>query len=292
MSEKKSSSRREMLKATGALAAGVAAASLLPGERAEAATKAPRLAMIIDLRKCIGCRGCTISCKAENRVPLGRWNAVVKNIVSGKFPATQKHFLPRLCNHCEGTVKVGRMNVPPCVEKCPEYPKPKRLKYKTPDGKTIRYNTGATYKRPDGAILYDNSLCIGCGKCIKACPYGARYFDPHVKLTRDDREGDEGIGKCTFCTHRIDEGVVPACVNTCQGNARIFGDLNDPGSEVGKLAKEFGLLKDKTKTTLGADKETEPNVYYIDSKNVMGIYKLPEDDKERLAEFREIFEVG
>ncbi len=120
----------------------------------------------------------------------------------------------------------------------------------------VRYRTGATYKRPDGMILLDMSLCIGCYKCIDACPYGVRFIDPRVKLTRADREKDLGVGKCTFCDHRVDKGVVPSCVNTCQGGARIFGDLNDPNSEVSKLAKEFNLLKNRKKTTLLPNEKT------------------------------------
>jgi tetrathionate reductase subunit B len=294
MSEEKTSARREMLKAAGVLLAGTAVTGILSSGKAEAAKKAPRWAMVVDLRRCIGCRGCTVSCKSENGVPLGTWNTVVKTVEFGKYPDTVKQFLPKLCNHCEGKEKVGRMNVPPCVKECPEYPKPKRLKYRTPDGKTIRYNIGATYKRPDGAILYDNSLCIGCGKCIKACPYGARYFDPLVKLTRADREGDVGIGKCTFCAHRIDKGVVPSCVNTCQGRARIFGDLNDPDSEVSKLAKKFNLLKDRDMTTLQGSLEkkveTVPNVLYIDPDNLLRMYRVPAEENKKLQAFRDQFE--
>ncbi len=280
MSKGATLSRRGLLKAGGAMAA-VATAGLLP-KKAEAAKKVPRWAMVIDLRRCIGCRACTVACKAEFDVALGRWNAVVKNVEWGKYPNPQKHFLPRLCNHCAGDPEKEEQ-VPPCVEKCPEAKSGRRMKM----GK-VRYRTGATYKRPDGMILLDMSLCIGCYKCIDACPYGVRYIDPRVKLTRPDREKALGVGKCIFCQHRVDKGFVPACVNTCQGEARILGDLNDPGSEVSKLVKEFNLLDNRKTTTLLPEEKTMPYVFYIDPHKVLTRYRIDKKTKEK--EFRDQFE--
>jgi tetrathionate reductase subunit B len=280
MSKSATLSRRDLLKAGGAMAA-VATAGLLP-KRTEAAKKVPRWAMVIDLRRCIGCRACTVACKAEFDVALGRWNTVVKNVEFGKYPTIQKHFLPRLCNHCAGDPE-KEWQVPPCVEKCPEAKSGKRMRM----GRA-RYRTGATYKRPDGMVLLDMSLCIGCGKCIDACPYGVRSWDPRVKLTRPDREKDIGVGKCTLCQHRVDKGLVPACVNTCQGGARIFGDLNDPNSEVSKLVKEFNLEKKRKKTTLLPEEKTMPYVFYIDPKGILAFYKIDKRTKE--AEFKDQFE--
>ena len=179
----------------------------------------------------------------------------------GTFPNTKKAFLPLMCNHCEGNKKDG---VPPCVKACPEYPG-KRLSYLTPDGKKIRYRGGATYKRPDGAILIDAELCIGCGKCIDACPYGVRSFDPFVKAGKDPEK--QAADKCDLCVHRLDNGLEPACVNTCQGRARIFGDLNDPSSEVSRLIKKHNL--DTDANVLLAEEGTKPNVYYIDPDNLL-----------------------
>jgi len=279
MGKTDSVSRRDLLKTGGTVAAAVAATSLLPSET-EAAKSNARYAMVLDLRRCIGCRGCTVACKSEFGVALGRWSAVVKNVEFGKFPDTQKHFMPRLCNHCAGESEKG---VPPCVEKCPEAKSGKRMKL----GKE-RYRTGATYKRPDGMILLDMKLCIGCYKCIDACPYGVRSIDPFSKLTRADREKDLGVGKCTFCSHRVDKGIVPSCVNTCQGGARIFGDMNDSGSEVAKLIKEHKLDKNRKTSTLLSGEKTEPHVFYIDPNKILARMKITKETKEK--EFRDTFE--
>ncbi len=261
-------SRRDALKGAGVAVAGTAAVAL-PSVKAEAAAKAPRWAMVMDLRACIGCRACTVACKAENDVSLGRFRTVVQEKTWGTFPKTKKRFLPIMCNHCEGNKKD---KVPPCVKACPEYPGERR-KWTNPSGKTIRYRHGATYKRPDGLILIDKSLCIGCGKCIDACPYGVRSFDPFVKAGK--KPSEQAADKCDMCAHRVDNGIEPACVNTCQGRSRIFGDLNDPNSEVSKLVKEHNL---KGADNVLLDEEgTDPHVFYIDPDSVMKTVYRPRE---------------
>ena len=253
-------SRRKML--GGSAAAAGAAALAAPAKKAEAArAKAPRWAMVMDLRRCIGCSACTVACKAENDVSLGRFRTVIQHKTIGTFPNVTKVNLPLMCNHCEGNEKDG---VPPCVKVCPEYPG-ERMKFKTADGKTIRYRGGATYKRPDGLILIDAEKCIGCGKCLDGCPYGVRSFNPFVKAGKDPTK--QAADKCDMCVHRLDKGVEPACVNTCQGKARIFGDLNDPESEVSKLVKEHNLKSPDN--VLLPEKGTVPHVFYIDPDNVL-----------------------
>ncbi|MBW2066256.1 MAG: 4Fe-4S dicluster domain-containing protein [Deltaproteobacteria bacterium] len=266
MSEMTNLSRRQVIKGAGAVAVG-AAVGLVPAGTALAARKsrkrAPRWTFIIDLRRCIGCRACTVACKAEFHVPLGAFRTAVYEEVNGAFPRAEKFLMPRICNHCEGNVEDG---IPPCVKICPEYPKG-RKKFITAEGKTIRYRYGATYKRPDGLILYDNELCIGCGKCIDKCPYGARTWNKRLTAGKDSTKN--GIAKCTLCQHRIDRGVEPACVNICQGRARIFGDLNDPNSEVSRLVKEFKLEERRNETTLLPGENTVPMCFYIDPRGVL-----------------------
>ena len=263
MTEKLTLSRRQLLKGAGIAAVGSASALLPSGNVLAAKGKAPRWAFIVDMRRCVGCRACTVACKAEYQTPLGAFRAAVYEEIIGKYPAAERHFLPRLCNHCEGNKDDG---IPPCVKDCPEYPKDRR-KFKTSDGKTIRYRGGATYKRPDGMIMFDNQYCTGCGKCINACPYGARNFDKSLVSGKDSTKN--GITKCSFCQHRVDKGVVPACVNICPNDARIFGDLNDPGSQVSKLVADFGLLNKRKQSTLLDAENTMPMVFYIDPDNVL-----------------------
>ncbi|MBU0464462.1 MAG: 4Fe-4S dicluster domain-containing protein [Proteobacteria bacterium] len=281
MSEKVTLTRRQVLKGAGALTLA-GATSLVPDGSAFAATNnAPRWAMVIDLRRCTGCRACTIACKAEFDVPLGAFRAAVFEEVIGKFPNTEKLFLPKRCNHCEGNEED---KIPPCVKVCPEYPKD-RLTFTTPEGEKIRYRGGATYKRPDGLVLFDNQFCTGCGKCIEECPYGARTFNKHIKAGKDSTKN--AIVKCSFCDHRIEKGVAPACVNICPSDARIFGDLNDPASKVSKLDKEFGLLDKRNETTLLPGEKTSPMTFYIDPKgalNKMAVAKKKYEKNEAIQD--------
>ncbi|GBE55396.1 tetrathionate reductase subunit B precursor [archaeon BMS3Bbin15] len=172
--------------------------------------------MVIDLKKCIGCHACTIACKVENRLQqaLRTW---VEEYEIGRFPEVSRYFLPRLCNQCEN---------PLCTKVCP---------------------VKATYKRADGIVVIEKETCIGCGRCVKACPYKARYLDKNT----------EKADKCTFCNHRIDRGLLPACVESCVGHARLFGDINNTHSEVYKIIK--GTRTQVLKEYLN----TKPRVFYI-----------------------------
>jgi len=176
-----------------------------------------RWGMVVDLRRCIGCHACSVACKAENEVPVGVYRAWVKYVDKGAYPNVTRQFLPRLCNHCKS---------PSCVRVCP---------------------TKATYKRGDGAVVVDNGLCIGCRSCMTACPYDARFINP-VTDTAD---------KCTFCVHRIEKGLLPACVQSCLGRARIFGDLNDPKSEISLYVAKNPVKQLKPSTG------NDPSVFYI-----------------------------
>ncbi len=157
-----------------------------------------RLAVLIDLRKCIGCNACTLACKSENDVPLGVWRSWVKKVEKGRYPHSKEFFLPILCNNCENPI---------CVTVCP-------------------VNAGII--RPDGIVYIDPHRCIGCRYCMASCPYGVRYIHPTRKIAE----------KCYWCHHRVDAGLEPACVEACPTDAILFGDLNDPESKISKAVAE------------------------------------------------------
>jgi Fe-S-cluster-containing dehydrogenase component len=206
--------------------------------------------MAMDLRKCIGCSSCTIACKAENHLPPGvvYMPVIVEEI--GEYPNVALRFMPHHCMQCDD---------PPCVPVCP---------------------VGATYKRPDGIVEINYDKCIGCRYCIPACPYGSRYFDfgenytddtpavqpyeeePSPEYGRSWDRGDDGspVGnarKCQFCLHRLNVGMLPACVTTCLGGVIYFGDRNDPESLVSELIRRPNAIR--LKEELG----TKPKVYYL-----------------------------
>lgn len=208
-------------------------------------------AMVIDLRKCVGCYACTVACTAENCLPPGVVYRPVLEEEIGTYPNVSRRFVPRPCMQCDK---------PPCVPVCP-----------------VR----ATYKRPDGIVEVDYDACIGCRYCITACPYGARYFDfgenytdgtpespvlyetrasPEYgkKWSRKKRQSPVGnVRKCQFCLHRVSAGMLPGCVTTCLGGATYFGDANDPESLLSEL------MGSPRGTRLKEELGTEPNVYYL-----------------------------
>lgn len=211
--------RRNILKSLAVTAAVGAGAAVLPKPaRAVKTNRKIQYGMLIDVRRCIGCHACSVSCKAEFDVPLGATRSWVEYVEKGSYPDVSRNFLPRLCNHC---------SQPVCVDVCP---------------------TGATWKRKkDGIVVVDPDICIGCKYCLQACPYDARFINP-ITGSAD---------KCDFCIHRVEKGLVPSCVNACMGDARIFGDLNDPNSEISKK------IASNPVTVLRQEQGTEPNVYYI-----------------------------
>jgi tetrathionate reductase subunit B len=117
--------------------------------------------------------------------------------------------------------------------------------------------SGATYKDPEnGLVLVDQEACIGCGYCVEACPYEARYLD----------ESRGVVDKCTGCVQRLEREQQPACVATCVGGARMFGDLNDPNSEVALALSQAKSIKRLEDTGEGVD--TGPNIYYINAEGL------------------------
>jgi len=198
-----------------------------------------RWGMVIDLKRCIGCYGCQLACKAEHGTPPGVYYARVLKSEEGQYPTVRNLFLPVLCNHCED---------PPCVQACP---------------------TGASFKwEEDGIVDIDHDLCVGCRSCMMACPYTNRYFNdqvPHYhpqgatpyEAARAAPHPSNVVMKCNFCRDRVRAGKPPACVANCPTVARIFGDLDDPTSEVSRLIKERGGF------TLHPEVGTGPSVYYL-----------------------------
>ena len=220
-------SRRGFL---GVAAAGLAGIMLAPGVRlieiAQAATgdkttganPKVRWGMLIDTTQCTpGCNACVTGCNTENGLSGGKlptdsqWirKIEIKEVRTGK---TQS--LPMMCQHCAE---------PPCVDVCP---------------------TGASFKRSDGIVLVDKHICIGCRYCVMACPYKARSF-VHEPLSNQKPDVPRGLGTvegCTMCVHKVDKGENPACMTACAAagyNAIVFGDLNDPNSDISKRVAQY-----------------------------------------------------
>jgi Fe-S-cluster-containing dehydrogenase component/formate-dependent nitrite reductase membrane component NrfD len=178
--------------------------------------ESPRWVKVLDQSRCIGCHACTTACKSENLVPLGVTRTYVKAVEVGIFPRVRRSFQVTRCNQCEDA---------PCVAACP---------------------TGAMFRRPDGIVDFDKSVCIGCKACMAACPYDAIFINP------DDHSAE----KCNLCSHRIDQGLEPACVVVCPVEAILVGDLNDPGSRVAEIVNRQPV------TVRRPEKETRPKVFY------------------------------
>jgi Fe-S-cluster-containing dehydrogenase component len=177
-----------------------------------------RYAMVMDTRRCVGCDSCTVACKVHNNLPLDIiLNPVVTQGPIGTYPQLHMNHIPLICMHCEEA---------PCVHACP---------------------TGASKKDENGIIWVEFDACVGCGACVAACPYGARHKDLETGV----------VVKCTFCRDRTAKRQEPYCVWTCHQRARVFGDLDDPKSEVSRLVNT--LRTERIFDDLG----TEPQVYYI-----------------------------
>jgi molybdopterin-containing oxidoreductase family iron-sulfur binding subunit len=231
----------------GVAAAGLAGVMLAPGVRLiEIARAAPartggadpavRWGMLIDTTKCApGCEDCVTACQTENglgtptRPTDARW---IRKIEIKEIKTGRQASVPVMCQHCAE---------PPCVDVCP---------------------TGASFKRADGIVLVDRHSCIGCRYCMMACPYKARSF-VHEPLTDQHPDVPRGKGcveSCTLCVHRLDRGEkTTACAEACSKaghGAIVFGDLNDPGSEIARRVREIQT------TQLRADLKLDPGVRY------------------------------
>tara|TARA_B100000315_G_scaffold236633_1_gene252640 strand:- start:759 stop:1592 length:834 start_codon:yes stop_codon:yes gene_type:complete len=242
-----SDSRREFLRN---VLSGATAATVLmvfgPGatafsKGAKKSSKAQhQFAYVININNCIGCGNCVRACKRENNVPAAQFRTWVERYVTTKkgvyvespdgalkgfekanaevrAAAKRSFTVPKMCNHCDD---------PPCVQVCP---------------------VGATFKTEEGFVLVDHGHCLGCAYCVQACPYGARF------INKDIHKSD----KCTWCYHRVKAGKLPACVTVCPNKARLFGDLNDPDSEVAQVFEEDQWM------VLKPEMHTDPTCYYV-----------------------------
>jgi Fe-S-cluster-containing dehydrogenase component len=247
--------RRQFLIIAGLSAVGFVcpSAARLMASRSESlpvtGLKARRWAMAVDAGKCrADCTDCFTACHNVHNVPdIGNPKEEVKWIWPERFEHVfhaESHAripevmrtrpVPILCNHCDN---------PPCVRVCP---------------------TGATWRRPDGIVMMDSHRCIGCKICLAACPYGARSINfrnprPFIaRLNPDYPTRSKGvIEKCNFCEERLAKGILPACVMACQEKALVFGDVEDPKSEVRQLLDRKFTIRRR------AELGTKPQVYYI-----------------------------
>ena len=213
-----------------------------------------RWGMVIDIHRCIGCYSCTITCRQEHFLPRNIYFNRILIAEEGKYPVVRKIIMPVQCNQCHDPV---------CVKVCP---------------------TGASTSREDGIVEIDADKCTGCEYCVVACPYQMRTLYADAKTEYFPKQGltsyeilgrtiypcePHTVLKCDFCKERIDKGIeqglkpgidrdaTPACVINCPANARYFGDLDDPESEVSTMIVE------KKAVPIHPEFDTEPSIYYI-----------------------------
>jgi tetrathionate reductase subunit B len=194
-----------------------------------AVTAKPRWKMALDVSRCIGCHACSVACKVENNVPLGRYRTKVYYWEHGKYPKVKRNFLPTLCMQCEDT---------PCMKAC---------------------DSNAIVKGDDGIVRVLPDKCDHLGACETACPYGA--------IGCDDNDVAD---KCDFCSHRLDAGMEPACVETCPAEVFFFGDANHPESAYSRFMAKHG----KDTKVLKPEEKTKPSVAYKGHEVAMEV-KIP-----------------
>ena len=186
-------------------------------------------ALVVDITKCNGCYNCFLACKDEfwdnDHLPYSaaqpRHGHYWMNILSkerGQYPHVRVAYLPLPCMHCDNA---------PCIAAAKE---------------------GAVYKRPDGIVIIDPEKAFNQKQILTSCPYNAIFWNEEKKIPQ----------KCTFCAHLIDSGwKEPRCVQACPTKALLFGDLDDPKSEVYRAV--ISGRAEQLKPELG----TSPRVYYI-----------------------------
>ncbi|MBR5474688.1 MAG: 4Fe-4S dicluster domain-containing protein [Lachnospiraceae bacterium] len=203
-----------------------------------------RYGFAVDLQACIGCHTCSVACKNANNLPNDMWWLNVLTVggeamdtSEGTYPNTSLSYVPLQCQHCAN---------PACVAACP---------------------SGASYQREDGIVIVDHNKCTGCRTCMTVCPYSeVRQYNSkepeyHIEFAMGASDAPihkyNTVEKCNMCASRIDRGEEPYCVEVCPARARIFGDLDDPNSDVSKAIAARETMR------LLEEKQTDPSIYYL-----------------------------
>ena len=269
-----SEDRRRFLKegAAAAAAAGLAASSaarpqqegphakVLPEEywkdRMTPPDDGKRYGWVVDTRRCFGCHGCEVACKAENDVPLGHYiRQTIYHDFERKEGGLARVMVPMACQHCEDA---------PCLKACP---------------------CGALFKGPGGSVQVNYEVCSGHADCKDACPYGAIYIDPVA---------NQAV-KCHNCTHRLEVGMDPACVATCPSEALYFGDLNDPDSPVSGMQRRIDEEEGPRLEVLRSEKESRPRTrFVVDDARPMEVWesKIPTEGQSYSNDAYSVFQWG
>jgi Fe-S-cluster-containing dehydrogenase component len=185
-------------------------------------------AMVIDISRCTGCYSCFTACKDEywdnDYLPYSagqpKHGQFWMNLVKqerGIYPWIKVAYIPVPCMQCDNA---------PCI--------------KAAKGRAV-------YKRPDGIVVIDPKKAVGQKQIVNACPYGVIFWNEDKKLPQ----------KCTFCIQRLEESKAPKCVQVCPSQALIFGDLDDPKSEVSRI-----VASGKAEV-LNPEEKTKARVYYL-----------------------------
>jgi Fe-S-cluster-containing dehydrogenase component len=185
--------------------------------------------LVVDISKCNACYCCFTACKDEhwdNDYPpysaaQPRHGQFWMNLIKkerGTYPYIKVAYMPVPCMHCDNA---------PCIKAAKD---------------------GAVYKRPDGVVVIDPEKAVGQKKLVDSCPYGVIFWNEEKNLPQ----------KCTLCVHRLEKGEIPRCVQACPTGALIFGDLDDPKSDVSKL------LKSAKAEVFHPEWNANPRVQYID----------------------------
>ena len=214
-----------------------------------------RYGWVVDTRRCFGCHGCEVACKAENDVPLGNFirQTFYHDHAVDSGSGVARIMAPMACQHCEDA---------PCIKACP---------------------CGSMHKGPGGSVQVDYDTCSGHSACKDVCPYGAIYIDPVA---------NQAI-KCHNCTHRLEVGLEPPCASTCPSEALYFGDLNDPESAVSRISAR--LEKAGKLATLREEKGTRPRMRFaVDETKPMQAWepRIPEEGESYTPSAYDVYNWG